>query len=857
MQQFTGGVIPQKTSTGPSRESRLETLLNGQVEVLEMISRGDSLRSIMDVITRLVERQSEGELYASILLLDEEGKHLLHGSAPSLPEAYNQAIHGLPIGEGVGSCGTAVFRKQPVMVRDIATDPLWADYRDLALSFGLKSCWSTPLVKKDGSVLGTFALYFSESREPNQEDFQLIKLVTRTIELAIEMKLSEEERTRLLISERKQFEKVDLEHQHLYKLLMDAPAVIAVLRGPDHVYELANPKYLQVVAGPRNILGKPIREALPELQGQGVYELLDDVYQKGIPYINNEFLVKLDRTGNGLLEDIYFNFIFQPIKTMDKTEGIFIHAVDVTELVSARKLAEESEERFRSLVLHSPSPIGIYIGREMRLQTVNDAILEAWGKDNSVIGKTFREALPELEGQPFYELLDKVYTTGIPYQATEDRVDLIRNGRLEVTYWNFTYKALRNADGRIYGVINTGTEVTDLVLARHKLSMIREELKTAVDIAELGTWHYDAHNQLITCSERMVEWFGLNNRVATVNEFLASIDSSDREQAWENYRKAILKKSGYEDSYQVINRTTGIRRFIHARGKASLDDNGNIIYLSGTARDVTVQKINEQELEKEVEARTIALQKAIIDLNNVNQNLKQFAYVASHDLQEPLRKINMFTDILQKKNKDQLPESSQVLLDKITQSAMRMTNLISDLLEFSRIDAWEHLLVETNLNTILENIRVDFEMLIDEKNATLDIGHLGLIEAVPLQMNQLFYNLVGNALKFTRPGVPPLIRISSRILAREEVLAYHQLNARWAHCEIIVSDNGIGFDQNFSTQIFTIFQRLHGRSEFEGTGIGLALCKKIVENHDGEIFAHAKEGAGSSFHVILPVRRKE
>ena len=178
----------------------------------------------MDVITRLVERQSEGELYASILLLDEEGKHLLHGSAPSLPEAYNQAIHGLPIGEGVGSCGTAVFRKQPVMVRDIATDPLWADYRDLALSFGLKSCWSTPLVKKDGSVLGTFALYFSESREPNQEDFQLIKLVTRTIELAIEMKLSEEERTRLLISERKQFEKVDLEHQHLYKLLMDAGA---------------------------------------------------------------------------------------------------------------------------------------------------------------------------------------------------------------------------------------------------------------------------------------------------------------------------------------------------------------------------------------------------------------------------------------------------------------------------------------------------------------------------------------------------------------------------------------------------------------------------------------------------------
>lgn len=520
------------------------------------------------------------------------------------------------------------------------------------------------------------------------------------------------------------------------QLLMNVPAVIAVLEGPEHRYVLANPLYRQIVGNKRNIIGKNIREALPELQNQGIFELLDRVYETGVPYKNNELKVMLDRNDNGQLTEVYFNFIFQPIKNSDgQVNGIFVHAIDVTDYVINRMKLERSEERFRSFVLNSPVPTGIYVGREMRIQTANEAILQTWDKKPDVIGKTFREALPELEGQPFYQLLDDVYTTGISYQANEDRVELFRNGRMETTYYNFTYKALRNEFGEIYGVINTGVEVTELVEAKNK-----------------------------------------------------------------------IKKA-------------------------------------------------EERLEQQVKLRTLELEKLNSDLTHTNEQLKQFAYVASHDLQEPLRKINIYSDRLANGAYSINSDNYKTYLKKIISSAKRMSNLIHDLLNFSRLDALENPFTTVNLNDIAEKVKEDFEMLILQKCAEITIGPLGTIEANSLQMNQLLYNLLGNALKFSNDSEKPVIHISSRILTDEEAGEFPTLNKAWEYREIIVSDNGIGFDQQFAKQVFVIFQRLHSDGRFEGTGIGLALCKKIVEHHNGEIFAISKEGEGSAFHIILPVKR--
>ncbi len=181
---------------------RAQALLEGQKEVLELITQDAPLPAVLDKLVRVAEGQSVEGMLASILLLDPDGRHLRHGAAPSLPAAYNEAIDGVAIGPNVGSCGTAAFRKQPVVVTDIAGDPLWADFRALALAHGLRACWSTPIFAADGRVLGTFAIYYRTPRAPQAADWQLIQLVTRTASLAIERKLAEEELARLLESER-------------------------------------------------------------------------------------------------------------------------------------------------------------------------------------------------------------------------------------------------------------------------------------------------------------------------------------------------------------------------------------------------------------------------------------------------------------------------------------------------------------------------------------------------------------------------------------------------------------------------------------------------------------------------------
>lgn len=262
---------------------------------------------------------------------------------------------------------------------------------------------------------------------------------------------------------------------------------------------------------------------------------------------------------------------------------------------------------------------------------------------------------------------------------------------------------------------------------------------------------------------------------------------------------------------------------------------------------------NEQELERLVEIRTSELKKANIDLNIVNQNLEQFAYVASHDLQEPLRKINMFSALLQDKYRDQLNENGVRNLDIIRNAATRMTTLIQDLLAFSRVSRQDHLFEKIDLQKVLQQVLVDVDVLIQQKNASIITDGLCMITGIPLHMNQLFQNLLSNALKFSRKEVAPVIEISSRLLEQGEIDSHPQLQNGTAYCEIRIKDNGIGFAPAYAKKIFVIFQRLHGRGEYEGSGIGLALCQKIVTAHHGVIYAESENGEGATFVVILPV----
>ena len=276
--------------------------------------------------------------------------------------------------------------------------------------------------------------------------------------------------------------------------------------------------------------------------------------------------------------------------------------------------------------------------------------------------------------------------------------------------------------------------------------------------------------------------------------------------------------------------------------------------------DITVKRKLEKEvqlftdeLEKQVSERTFSLHEANVKLLHSNENLKQFAYIASHDLQEPLRKIRTFSSTLNDRFMKDLPLKAQELITKILASAERMSNLIKEVLNFSKILQGDVPFEKTDLNEVLSQVITDFDLLIHEKNVVIYREQLPVIDAIPIQISQLFYNLISNAIKFSRKDTPLLINISATKLTKEAQKKMGSLHPKLSYYVISFKDNGIGFEQQYAEQIFLIFHRLNSVEEYAGTGIGLALCKKIVVNHQGEIYGISKNQDGALFQIILPV----
>lgn len=282
------------------------------------------------------------------------------------------------------------------------------------------------------------------------------------------------------------------------------------------------------------------------------------------------------------------------------------------------------------------------------------------------------------------------------------------------------------------------------------------------------------------------------------------------------------------------------------------------------------------ELEKKVEERTAELKQTNVHLqqeikerkqveNNLkiymeklkksNQELQDFAYIASHDLQEPLRKVRAFSDRLKSKYKNALGDQGNDYLDRMQNAAARMQSFITDLLSYSRVTTKARPFAVTDLSKIVSEVLDDLQIRIEDVNGRVDVEHLPVIDADALQMRQLFQNLIGNALKYHKKDVAPLIKVypaEQDLKAGGSDTASHN-----GFCHITVEDNGIGFEEKYAEKIFGVFQRLHGRSDYKGSGVGLAICRKIIDRHSGEIIAQGKPGEGAKFIITLPTKQKQ
>jgi len=300
--------------------------------------------------------------------------------------------------------------------------------------------------------------------------------------------------------------------------------------------------------------------------------------------------------------------------------------------------------------------------------------------------------------------------------------------------------------------------------------------------------------------------------------------------------KSVNSTEGRNCGERIIQRKDG-RRVPVEYEKTPIQENGRALGAVLVFKDISLRKQVED-----------AIAQKAAELARSNAELEQFAFVASHDLQEPLRKIQAFGDRLKAKINGDLGPEAQDYLQRMQSAAARMRTLINDLLAFSRVIRRSEAFVLVDLATVAKGVLGDLEMSLEKSGGRVELDELPRLEADPVQMHQLLLNLVGNALKFQPPGGKPIVKIKSRIITP---LSGEQL------CEITVEDNGIGFEEKYLEKMFAVFQRLHGRSEYEGTGVGLAVCRRIADRHHGTVTARGELGRGATFIVTLPLRQSK
>ncbi len=564
----------------------------------------------------------------------------------------------------------------------------------------------------------------------------------------------------------------------------------------------------------------------------------------------------------------------------DEEKLILLTIQDVTDQRKYQETDRILLNRFRNMVDKAPVAICIFRDAEYIVELANERMLEFWGKNASqVMGKHIFESVPEIREQGFEKLLDTVYATKKRFVSSEFPVTIQRQNKQETLYVKFVFEPIKELNDEVSGIMVVADEITEEVLARKKMEVQAMMVETLLMTAPGFVFTLAGPDHVYKMVNNKYQQLVGNRKIKgkPMLKVMPELAGQGIDIILDTVYLTGKPFIGIEVPVRLA-RDTDSRpdlRYFNFSYQPIYDEhkmiNGILVFgyevteeVNAKNKVLALHEKHGEELEQSVLERTIELSEAneLLYMKNMellgkNKELETFAYISSHDLQEPLRKIQIFSDRLLDKENSNLSETGKDHLKRMKASAAAMQQLINDLLAFASINNTKGRFQQVLIKDILEEVQTEMKDIIDKKKVIIDSAGLGKAKVIPFLFRQLLYNLIGNSIKFSKKGRKPLIVIKSKlengsfiqkkggraaVLAREDEV----------YCHISVADNGIGFDPKFNEYIFEVFKKLHGKEEYTGTGIGLAIIKRIVDNHNGFILANGKLGAGATFDLYIP-----
>ena len=507
----------------------------------------------------------------------------------------------------------------------------------------------------------------------------------------------------------------------------------------------------------------------------------------------------------------------------------------LAEASRARDVGRTSEDRFRSLFDMSRDGI-VFVDLEGHIEEMNQAYLDlvGYGRDE-ITTHTYQDLTPEKWRAGEAEIIEtQVMRRGFSDEYEKEYVR--KDGSIAPI--SLRTILVRDLDGRPIRFMGIVRDITELKEKEEALTASEKRYRGLFDLSHDGVVFVGLDGPIEEANPAYLNMLGYD-----LDELIGVTYQQLTPARWDEMEAEIVEQQlmsrGYTDEYEKeYIRKEGSIFPVAVRSILVRDETGTPVRIMGVVRDITEQKQAKEALERHAR-----------DLARSNEELEQFAYVASHDLQEPLRKIRAFGALLADEKRENLDDEGQQYIDFMTDAAARMQTLVSDLLALSRVTTGAQPFEDLLLGEVFDTVLSDLSVALEEAEGQVDVAATPTVEADRTQMEQLFRNLVGNGLKFRRPGVAP--RVTVEVAAEAE-----RLNAvpGPAHT-IVVTDNGIGFEPSLGSKLFQPFKRLHARHQYEGAGIGLAICEKIVLRHHGRITASGRPGEGATFTVTLPRRQ--